>query len=244
MEILRNMEDDSRQRVFDEDGIALSVVEFARWPDGATCPHCGTQAQESSVGPEYRCRKCGMTYSVIEGSLFENSTVPIRHALLLLYTTYPSDEPATDPVALARDWGIELSAITTLCSRIRQSFDEQGLALPDDLRNAVARKNKELTQDEVVRSIMEYAGLEGSRNDLLRARAEGTVVADLPEGMSLDEALALIETRMAEHDRYIIQLEDGYLVLFLAPAACAPNDAITDASEDAQPANLTSDGGQ
>jgi hypothetical protein len=243
MAILGNMEDESRGRVFDGDGDALRVWEFVRWRDGVVCPQCGTPRPESCVGPEYRCEGCNTMHSVLEGSLFESSTVPIRHAFFLVHAIYLSDDPAPDLTALANDWGVERSAITTLCSRIRECLDEQGLTQPDDLHNAVATKDKELTQDEVVRSIMEYADLEGHRNNMLRARAEDTVIADLPEGMSQDEALAMIEERIAEHDRYVIHLEDGYLVRRLAPEASSPLDTNTDASEDAQPGNLSSNPG-
>ena len=33
--------------------------------------------------------------------------------------------------------------------------------------------------------------------------------------MTLDEALADLDARIAEHDRYVIHLKDGYLVSYL-----------------------------
>ena len=63
-----------------------------------------------------------------------------------------------------------------------------------------------------MRAIKEYAALEAERNRLLLARAEGSPVDGLPPGMTPDQALALIEARIAEHDRYVISCEDGYLI--------------------------------
>jgi hypothetical protein len=241
MAILGNMEDKSRRRVFDGDGDALSLWEFVRWRDGVVCPQCGTPRQESCVGPEWCCEECNTTHSALEGSLFESSIVPIRHAFFLVHAIYLSDAPAPDLTALVSDWGIELSAITTLCSRIRECLDEQGLTQPDDLRHAVAKQDKELAQDEVVRSIMEYAELQGHRNELLRAQAEGIPLPGLPEGMSLDEALSTIEARIADHDRYVIHLEDGYLVQRLSLDASSPTDTKTDASERAHSDDLSAE---
>jgi hypothetical protein len=71
-----------------------------------------------------------------------------------------------------------------------------------------------LVQDQVVRAIIYYAELEAVRDRLLRARDEATSVDDLPDGMSLEMALETIESRIAEEDRYVYTLKDGYLVRY------------------------------
>jgi Phage integrase, N-terminal SAM-like domain len=45
---------------------------------------------------------------------------------------------------------------------------------------------------------------------------QGSSVADLPAGMTIDEAIAIVDAKLAEHDRYVIAIEDGYLVQGLA----------------------------
>ena len=57
-----------------------------------------------------------------------------------------------------------------------------------------------------------YAALEAERERLLLARAEGSPVDGLPPDMAPEQALALIEARLTEHDRYVISCKDGYLV--------------------------------
>jgi hypothetical protein len=42
--------------------------------------------------------------------------------------------------------------------------------------------------------------------------AAGALVDGLPPGMGPEEPLAWIQARLTEHDRYVIALEDGYLV--------------------------------
>src|SRR5205085_1091921 len=112
--------------------------------------------------------------------------------------------------------GLDLAAILSLWRslwrRIVEAAVQEGLPAGDDLKQAIAVRNKELIQDDVSRSIIEYAEMQAVRDRLVRARDEGTSVDDLPEGMTLAEAIERIEALIAEEDSYVITLEDGYLV--------------------------------
>lgn len=96
------------------------------------------------------------------------------------------------------------------------------------MARALEVRDRELAQDQVVRAIKEYRELEAVRDRLVQARADGTPVDDLPPGMTLEEALATVEARIAEHDGYVYSLKDGYLVSSLA-------DSVTASPCDGQP---------
>ena len=118
---------------------------------------------------------------------------------------------------LQRCTGLEPGPIVSLCRRVAEAVAQQGLpGGGEDLSRAIAVRDKELTQDYVTRQIIEYAGLTDARDRLVRVRDEGEPVDDLPAGMTIQEALENIEARIVEADRYVIAMEDGYLVQRLA----------------------------
>ena len=88
---------------------------------------------------------------------------------------------------------------------------QEGLRTGEDLKPALERRNRELIQDDVIRAIIHYAELTAWQKQLVQAKAEGTPMEDLPPGMTLDEAIEKIKAQIAEEDRYVVTMEDGYL---------------------------------
>lgn len=87
----------------DEDAIAYQTLEAERWPDGPICPHCGavnhayylapksgvrtTRTGKTSYRRLWKCGKCRKQFSVLMGTIFADSPVPLskwRHACDLL----------------------------------------------------------------------------------------------------------------------------------------------------------------
>ncbi len=212
MAMLGHMEERSLGRIFDEDVIALRLLERVRWPEEPMCPHCGAEAgwDEESRGPA-ACPACGQRFDALTGTMFEGSAFPLRlwlvviHQMHLAGTTMPDAE-------LRERFGLDLPAVLSLARRIGEAMVQEGLPAGEELARVLDRRDRELVQEDVVRAIKEYAALEAERDRLLLARAEGSAVDGLPPGMTPDQALALIEARIAEHDRYVISCEDGYLV--------------------------------
>lgn len=209
--MLGNMEQESLRRIFAEEESALFLLDRVRfWPDGPTCPHCGTGAGDDPPG-QIVCPACAKPYSVTTGTMFEGSPVPVRHWLFLIHQMYLS-EPRLPDDELQRHTGFDMAAISSLIWRIVNAVVNERLPTGDELKQAISVRNKEMIQGDAVRSIIKYAELTGVRDRLVRARDEGTPVADLPPGMSLEEAIEKFEALIAEEDSYLISVEDGYLV--------------------------------
>jgi hypothetical protein len=54
-----------------------------RWPQGVVCPHCGNPAVYDLPSRKWRwhceqCAKDGYRFSVIAGTIFENTNKPLR----------------------------------------------------------------------------------------------------------------------------------------------------------------------
>jgi hypothetical protein len=222
MAMLANMDEESLPRILNEASIANSLLEFVRWRDSVCCTHCGEQeAQMGEAQPEdagHQCRACGREYRVTDGSPFEGSPLRLNQGLFLLFRIYLQDHPAPDIAAIAHDRGIDVESAIKLGVRFKEELDRYGLVAGGELRQVIERKNRELTQNEVARDIKEYADLEAARDTLIAVRDAGEAVTDLPPGMTLEEMLADVCARIAQHDRYVVELVDGYLTRRLAEA--------------------------
>jgi transposase-like protein len=67
---------------------AREYLESVRWPDGPVCPHCGVvdsatlmQGKAHRAGL-YQCKECAKQFSVMVGTLYERSHIPLNKWLL------------------------------------------------------------------------------------------------------------------------------------------------------------------
>lgn len=86
---------------FSDEGAAWELVEQMRWPDGPICPHCGDKNRAYFLAPKngvrltstgkvshrrlWKCKACRKQFSVLVGTIFEKSQVPLSKWLLALY---------------------------------------------------------------------------------------------------------------------------------------------------------------
>ncbi len=67
---------------------ARKYFEAIRWPDGRTCPHCGTVEQSTLLKGKshrpglYQCNPCKKPFSAIMGTVYEKSHIPLHKWLL------------------------------------------------------------------------------------------------------------------------------------------------------------------
>ena len=100
--MLGHMEEQTLRQVFDDEAIALFLLERVRWPDGAECPHCGAGAGDHPTA-QVVCAACAKTYAVTTGTMFEDSPVQLRHWLFLMHQKYLAADTLSDN-ALERCW--------------------------------------------------------------------------------------------------------------------------------------------
>ena len=220
--MLGNLEKLTLQRVLEDEGRALSLLHQVRWPDGRECPYCGACASGESADT-VTCESCGKPYSVTSGTMFDGSRVAVRAWLAVMRQLYFPDPAAGDGDVAGGV--LDTRGALSMCRCIMLAMTQQGLPAGNELSTAIAVRNRELGEEQVGRSIVEYGQLEWERNRLLQAQADNSPVDGLPPGMSLLDALAFVEARIAEHDRYAISVRDGYLVQELAETARKPADS-------------------
>lgn len=62
---------------FSTDGACLAYLDWLRWPDGFACPHCGSRSAGGGQTGVYRCHGCRRRVSVISGTIFHKTRVPL-----------------------------------------------------------------------------------------------------------------------------------------------------------------------
>ena len=81
-----------------------------RWPEGFVCPHCGhTHCCEISTRQLYQCSRCHHQTSVISGTIFAATKLPLRIWFLGIYlVTQPKN--GISALELMRQLGITYNA--------------------------------------------------------------------------------------------------------------------------------------
>jgi len=86
---------------FSDEEAAWELVEHLRWPMGPVCPHCGDTGRAYFLSPKngyrttstgrvsyrrvWKCKACRKQFSVLVGTIFERSQVPLSKWLLALH---------------------------------------------------------------------------------------------------------------------------------------------------------------
>lgn len=82
---------------FSDEASAWALVEKMRWPDGPICPHCcevghayllanaATTTGRRSYRRTWKCGSCRRKFSVLVGTIFESTQVPLSKWLMAMY---------------------------------------------------------------------------------------------------------------------------------------------------------------
>ncbi|WGJ14081.1 IS1595 family transposase [Methylocapsa sp. D3K7] len=119
---------------FTDEDKAREVIEASRWPNGATCPHCGLSETVSKLGGKsmgpgwYHCRQCREKFTVRTGTLYERSHIPL-HKWLLATHLLTSSKKGMSAHQLFRMMGFgSYKTAWFMAMRIREGMRAGGLA--------------------------------------------------------------------------------------------------------------------
>lgn len=119
---------------FINDDAAREHLESIRWPNGATCPHCGGIDRQSKLkGKSHRaglyfCGYCRQQYTVTVDTVFERSKVPL-HKWVLATHLLCSSKKGMSAHQIHRTIEVTYKTAWFMCHRIREAMaiktDEQ-----------------------------------------------------------------------------------------------------------------------
>jgi transposase-like protein len=122
----------SAKHFHDEDA-AFAYVEARVWPDGPTCPHCGSVERISKMEGKstrkglYKCYACRKPFTVRMGTIFESSHVPLHLWLQAMYLVACSKKGISSN-QLHRTLGVTLKTAWFMSHRIREAMRSGDLA--------------------------------------------------------------------------------------------------------------------
>lgn len=131
------------KRYSDEDA-AYEYIESLRWPNGPICPHCGVVDNATYLAPKdghrttstgkvsfrrvWQCNECRQQFSVLVGTIFEDSKIPLSKWLLGIHLMC-AGKNGVAALELQRTLGIAYRSAWFMAHRIRyamahESFDK------------------------------------------------------------------------------------------------------------------------
>ena len=111
----------------DEEATERMFVE-ARWPDGVTCPKCGSdnvKVRPTRKPQPFRCYACRADFSVKTGTVMQGSNLPLsKWALAILQLT--TNLKGVSSMKLHRDLGVSQPTAWHMAHRIRKAWESDG----------------------------------------------------------------------------------------------------------------------
>ncbi len=113
---------------------ARKYLESIRWPNGPTCPRCGEQKNVRELNGKahrpglFKCNPCRRQFSVMVGTIFERSHIPIR-TWLMAFAIVCSSKKGVSALQLQRQLGLgSYQTAWHMGHRIRHAMSREPLA--------------------------------------------------------------------------------------------------------------------
>ncbi len=134
---------------FPDDDACRAYLEERRWKGTPRCPHCKHSENAYSIdgGKRYKCPNCRKKYSVLVGTMFENSKVGLRKWFVAIYLI-TSHKKGISSCQLAKDVGVTQKTAWFMLHRIREMLQDksphqlQGEVEVDETLVGGSEKNK------------------------------------------------------------------------------------------------------
>ena len=128
---------------FHNESAAYDFVESKLWPNGPTCPKCGSISEghyrlkdkSSRIGLR-KCRDCRAKFTVKVGTIFEDSHIKMNVWLQAIFLIAASKKGMSSN-QLHRSLGISLRSAWFMSHRIREAMREGSFAVPFGLHGGV-----------------------------------------------------------------------------------------------------------
>ena len=117
---------------------AYEYLESLRWPEKSVCPHCGVMndhyflkptngvSRTTTRGTEsqrrvWKCKDCRRQFSVLTGTIFHGSKIPLR-TWLFVYFEMCSNKNGIAAREIARKYGVAPKTAWFMTQRIRETM--------------------------------------------------------------------------------------------------------------------------
>ncbi len=113
---------------FTNEEAAIAHIEASRWPDGVSCPHCGSvnvhRMEGKTQAGYFICNDCRDKFTCRTGTVMERSHIPLHKWLLAIHLMNASKK-GMSAHQLHRMLGITYKSAWFLAHRIREAMTER-----------------------------------------------------------------------------------------------------------------------
>lgn len=121
---MKNMDMMELMERFGSEQECRTVLEELRWPKGVACPRCeGVKHAHDTERGVYDCYSCGYQFSVLAGSIFHDTKLPLRKWFLAVLLMIEAKK-GISANQMKRVLGISYKTAWYLCHRIRAAMTE------------------------------------------------------------------------------------------------------------------------
>ena len=107
----------------------MAYLEKNRWPKTPICPYCNsTKSSRKTQEFRHTCHNCKRSYSVLVGTLFESTKLPITKWFLAIHLIINAKKGISS-LQLARDLNVNKNTAWFLQKRIRQAMKDEDCIL-------------------------------------------------------------------------------------------------------------------
>jgi transposase-like protein len=111
---------------FTDEAAAIACVEASRWPNGVTCPMCGsdnvTRMGGATQAGMFMCNGCRDKFTCRSGTVMERSHIPVHKWLLAIHLMSASKK-GMSAHQLHRMLGVTYKSAWFLAHRIREAMN-------------------------------------------------------------------------------------------------------------------------
>lgn len=111
-------------QVFSDEKKCVDHFRAVRWPNGVTCPHCGSVKVYTLGNGTHKCSEelCAQKFSVRYDTIFEDSKLPLQKWFMAIYLV-TSLKKGISSCQLARDIGITQKSAWHMLHRVRTAIE-------------------------------------------------------------------------------------------------------------------------
>lgn len=114
---------------FPDEAHCRAALEKLRWPDGVACLRCGSvNIRNHFTRDTYDCGSCSYQFSVITGTIFHDTHLPLRKWFVAMYLMCESKK-GISALQMKRTLNVAYKTAWYLCHRIRAAMTEASPSL-------------------------------------------------------------------------------------------------------------------
>jgi ISXO2-like transposase domain/Transposase zinc-ribbon domain len=110
---------------FSTEEACLQAIFDAKWPRGFVCPHCQhNDGYRLSKRRSIECSCCGKQTSILSGTMFERTHVPLVNWFLIIYFV-AQDKGGSSALKLSNQLGMRNATVHELLKKLRFAMSER-----------------------------------------------------------------------------------------------------------------------